>query len=169
MRQAQRLSDKIVQQRTQPPPLIVAFIDSLYSQLEQTLHPRKETILRDFCYSVYDPRHWGRPLPGQIERFSGSSHGIYKARVRFDFEAAAHGELSIKENELVYILGNLGNGWLTARRHPNSNNDGNNGEDAAKDGEKGQTGDLYGNHALNLPPPTPSSTGLVPENYVQRL
>jgi hypothetical protein len=53
--------------------------------------------------------------------------------------------LPIKEGDSLLILADLGNGWLSARKHPIT--DGDNGGDDNGGG----------------------STGLVPENYVQRI
>lgn len=50
------------------------------------------------------------------------------------------GELSIKENETLLVLANLGNGWLSARRQSPAR------------GEEDE-----------------NVTGLVPENYVQKI
>lgn len=117
-----------------------------------TNRPDQEIVVRDFCYSVYDPRHWGRTLPGQLHRLAGNQ-GVYRARARFDFDAAADGELDLRENDTLLILANLGNGWLSARKHP-----------APASEAPGAGGDVAA--------PSPrekNTTGLVPENYVQRV
>lgn len=140
---------------------IVNFIDALYCVLEDLYHPssipsfengliafvEKEVCVRDYCFSIYDPRHWGRPFPGQLEKLTGQNnrHKIYKAKARFDFNGIAEGELSIRENEIIYILANLGNGWLSARRQSPSNS----------------LADSSSSEECNI--------GLVPENYVEKI
>ena len=99
----------------------------------------KDISIRDFCYSVYDPRHWGRPLPGLLDRLAQHNQ-VWRARAKCDFDAGAEGELSIREGELLFVLADLGNGWLSARKHP-----------VGVDDEHG------------------GKTGLVPENYMQRI
>lgn len=147
---------------------MIGFIDSFYYCLEDWLHPHKESIVRDFCYSVYDPRHWGRPFPGLLDRFPSDegSQAVWKAKARFDFDAAAEGELSIRENELLLILGNLGNGWLTARRHPASSLP----RDVAVEPFPFFPSQSHNtNTNTNTNANANGNTGLIPENYVVRL
>lgn len=142
---------------------MIGFIDSFYYCLEDWLHPHKESIVRDFCYSVYDPRHWGRPFPGLLDRFpsDGGSQSVWKAKARFDFDAAAEGELSIRENELLLILGNLGNGWLTARRHPASS--------LPREVVVEPSPSPFPSQSHSTNANANGNTGLIPENYVERL
>ena len=127
-------------------PSILAFIDAFYLKMEQVLHHDKIHAVRDFCYAVYDPRHWGRPLPGLFAGSGLNNGSAYKARARFDFAAATEGELTVKENDLLYVLANLGNGWLTVRLHQSPR---------PTDPETGQE--------------SAAPVGMVPENYVQRI
>lgn len=149
-------SKRLTRRPENEPPSIASTIELFYLLLEGDINGAgREIIVRDFCYPVHDPRHWGRSLKGQLERLIGAGHGsgngIWKAKARYTFDAVSEGELSIRENDILLILANLGNGWLSARRHPSSPN----------------------------PPPSDSNnennreneplTGLVPENYVQRI
>lgn len=42
-------------------------VDALYLHIERTINPSSasDISVRDFCFPLYDPRHWGRyPPPG---------------------------------------------------------------------------------------------------------
>lgn len=162
IRRAMERSRRIYRRRTGENPSIVCFIDSLYYTLEERNYPDKRVIIRDFCYSVYDPRHWGRLLPSLLDRVSASCS--YRAQAKFDFTAAAEGELSIRKNDLLYVLADFGNGWLSVRRpYNNRNTSDDDGPPSPTLDEKDKDSSLRDdsvNEAL---------TGLVPENYVERL
>lgn len=85
--------------------------------------------------------------PNQVSNVSV----MYRARALYDFQALMQGELSFKENEILLVLANLGNGWLTARRVTSSTSSLNvNGNTMVLDSD-----DLM--------------IGLIPENYIERL
>lgn len=150
---------------------ILNVIEDFYIKLEEVNYPAKEVICRDYYYPVFDCRHWGRFKDfssrktiansgasgttallsiGQINESSSSSSsssstGVsYRARALYDFQALMQGELSFKENEILLVLANLGNGWLTARRIS----------------ETPTTSENMDNN---------DNTGLVPENYIERI
>lgn len=166
---ATRRSQRIFRRRPGAPS-VACFIDSFYFTLERWLHPRKEIIVRDFCYSVYDPRHWGRPMPGQLDRLARNSSHVWRARARFDFDAAAEGELSIRENEVLLILGDLGNGWLSARKHPSAvlAAASSLGSEAGEELEGGRDNNRTGKDGRDVEG-TGGRVGLIPENYVERI
>ena len=127
---------------------IISFIDSLYFTAEEIQHPRKRIIIRDFCYSIYDPRHWGRPLPSLLDK-AASQSGAYYVRAKFDFEAGADSELSMQKGDLLYVVADFGNGWISVRQsnlHPNPSSSSSENDSVAFDRQ-----------------------GLVPENYVERI
>lgn len=133
---------------------LVAVIEDFYYSIEEELnYPHKEVILRDFFYPIFDDRHWGR-FP-QNERhgngeneastllLSPSSMNVsYRARALYDFQALMQGELSFQENDILQVFANLGNGWLTARKINGADSNGNNNN---------------------------NNSGLIPENYIERL
>lgn len=133
---------------------LVAVIEDFYYAVEEELnYPDKEVILRDFFYPIFDDRHWGR-FP-QNERtgngandssnmlLSPSSMNVsYRARALYDFQALMQGELSFQENDILQVFANLGNGWLTARKI------------SGADGSSGNNN---------------NNSGLIPENYIERL
>lgn len=160
--QAERRSRRVYRRTHQEAdrPSIVCFIDAFYYTLEERQYPGKRILVRDFCYSVYDPRHWGRPLPTLMERIAGSCS--YRAQARFDFRAAAEGELSMHKGDMLYVLADFGNGWLSVRkgspRHGLPREEGEElGETKSKEDDGGAGKD------------SSSSVGLVPENYVERI
>lgn len=147
-------------------PSLICFIDSFYYVLEEYWHPGKTVMVRDFCYSVYDPRHWGRPLPSLLERLGDGrgnfsfpastimmkNGGAYRAIAKFDFKAATPDELSISKGEKLYVLADFGNGWVSVRKlHANSSESSTDKRETSASGIR------------EMPP-----IGLVPEYYVQR-
>lgn len=80
---------------------------NLFDLRERQTNP-KTIITRDFAYLNNDSRHWHR-FP-QIEEVA------LKARMLYSYEAEDEGELTVNENDIVYILGEAGNGWLVAKR-----------------------------------------------------
>jgi hypothetical protein len=137
---------------------LLSVIEDFYIRMEEHNHPHKEIVRRDFYYPVFDCRHWGRSnLTTSSD--GGSGHGrnssrsdsgtnlSYRARALYDFQALMQGELSFAENDILIVLANLGNGWLTARRDESSS--------------------TTTTHANNLF--TDDSTGLIPENYIERV
>lgn len=140
-------------------PSIVCFIDAFYYTLEERQYPEKRVLIRDFCYSVYDPRHWGRPLPTLLEKVAGGCS--YRGQARFDFRAAADGELSMHKGDMLYVLADFGNGWLSVRKGSPRNEQSREGSDSEKTESKGDNGTDFKD--------TSSSVGLVPENYVERI
>lgn len=113
-------------------------------------------------------------MPGQLDRLirNNSSH-VWRARARFDFDAAAEGELSIRENEVLLILGDLGNGWLSARKHPSAvlaaesspRPESKPGAGAGRGGDSNRNNNGGGGDAEG----TGGRVGLIPENYVERI
>lgn len=91
---------------------------------------------------------------------------MYKARAKFDFDAGGEGEMSIKENEILYILANLGNGWLSARRPSPT-------AAAAVDSSTGSESvaahTATTNSSTIAPQHQEANIGFIPENYVKRL
>lgn len=67
---------------------------------------------RDFQYPIYDPRHWGYSLPGREPKRTCN----YDARAIYNYKAINNEELSFKQDELLHIYSNLGNGWLMAKK-----------------------------------------------------
>lgn len=140
-------------------PSIVCFIDAFYYTLEERQYPEKRVLIRDFCYSVYDPRHWGRPLPTLLEKVAGGCS--YRAQARFDFRAAAEGELSMRKGDLLYVLADFGNGWLSVRKGtPRS--------EQSQEGNYSETTGIKREDDTDLKDAS-SLVGLVPENYVERI
>lgn len=143
---------------------LLNLIEEFYIRLESTNYPHKDIICRDYYYPIFDNRHWGRPKTAHSSSTSKSSSGplssyshgnsssldlpggtlSYRARALYDFQALMQGELSFQENEVLVVLANLGNGWLTARRSSDTNS-----------GPALETDD--------------NMTGLIPENYIERL
>ena len=122
-------------------------IEEFYIKLEEKNYPNKIIICRDYYYPVFDCRHWGRSqssTKSQSSNDNASSSISFRARALYDFQALMQGELSFQENEVLIVLANLGNGWLTARRTSKSSISIN------------ETGD-------------DTITGLIPENYIERL
>lgn len=161
LEQASRRSQRVYRRnhREEDGPSIVCFIDAFYYALEERQYPGKRILIRDFCYSVYDPRHWGRPLPTLMERVAGSCS--YRARARFDFRAAAEGELSMSKGDVLYVLADFGNGWLSVRKGSPRHGQAQEGDDpGTARGEDGDAANVKNNFAL---------AGLVPENYVERI
>ena len=126
---------------------LLSVIEEFYIKLEEENYPNKAVICRDYYYPVFDSRHWGRSSQSQAKSQNNSdpnSSISYRARALYDFQALMQGELSFQENEILIVLANLGNGWLTARRTSTSTTSINEtGEDTI--------------------------TGLIPENYIERL
>lgn len=79
--------------------------------------------------------------PNNLTTTTSTTSVVYRARALYDFQALMQGELSFQENEILLVLANLGNGWLTARRLSSS-------------------GDLDSDDVM---------IGLIPENYIERL
>lgn len=125
-------------------------IEEFYIKLEEKNYPNKMVICRDYYYPVFDCRHWGRSQSSSSNKSqtptdnSSSSSISYRARALYDFQALMQGELSFQENEMLIVLANLGNGWLTARRTSTSSNSINEASDD-------------------------TTTGIIPENYIERL
>lgn len=103
-------------------------------------------------------------MPGQLDRLIRNSSHVWRARARFDFDAAAEGELSIRENEVLLILGDLGNGWLSARKHPSAIL----AAAAPKSGRELEC-DGGGNNNSGDAEGVGGRVGLIPENYVERI
>lgn len=130
-------------------------IEQFYIKLEDQNYPKKEVICRDYYYPVFDCRHWGRSSSANksqnksqsllVDANGNDSSISYRARALYDFQALMQGELSFQENEILIVLANLGNGWLTARRTSSSFN---------------SINDITGDDTI---------TGLIPENYIERL
>ena len=172
---------------------LLTLIEEFYIKLEEANYPFKEVICRDFYYPVFDSRHWGRrpsqtqsqkqparsflssPASSSDSSDSSSSKKItnnqifigvhsndssssfsisYRARALYDFQALMQGELSFKENEILIVLANLGNGWLTARRFGTTTTT--NSSSSSSSYNNNYTAD-------------DSVTGLIPENYIERL
>ena len=127
---------------------IISFIDSLYFTAEEIQHPGKRVVIRDFCYSIYDPRHWGRPLPSLLDK-AVSRNGAYRVRAKFDFDAGTDSELSMQKGDLLYVVADFGNGWVSVRR---SNSP------LRPSASSSETDSV----AI-------ARQGLVPENYVERI
>lgn len=90
-------------------------VDSFYIFLDELWYPRdKNTVQifsRDFAYPVHNPMHFGHlPLLNTL------ANENYKAKVIYKFDTTMDGEMSIDVDEVVTILKNLGNGWLTAKK-----------------------------------------------------
>jgi hypothetical protein len=134
---------------------ISSILEDFYQAIEEYNYPDKSIIERDYYYPVFDPRHWGRHLnlsfahaASSYTTFPGSVGAAnlnvsYRARAMYDFQALMQGELSFQENEVLQVLANLGNGWLTARKVHDSRGGSPSSEDAL--------------------------TGLIPENYIERI
>lgn len=86
-------------------------------------------LIRDYAYPPQNPLHFGH-LPPK----STAATENYPAKVIYSFESSMAGEMSVELGDILTVMKNLGNGWVSARR---------------KDGEM--------------------ESGLVPENYVQRI
>lgn len=126
-------------------------IEEFYIKLEDQNYPNKAVICRDYYYPVFDCRHWGRSQSSSksqssTDNSSSSSSISYRARALYDFQALMQGELSFQENEVLIVLANLGNGWLTARRTSTSSST-----------------------SINEITSDDTMTGLIPENYIERL
>lgn len=129
---------------------LLNLIEEFYIKLEDQNYPNKAVICRDYYYPVFDCRHWGRSQSSNksqssTDNSSSSSSISYRARALYDFQALMQGELSFQENEVLVVLANLGNGWLTARRTSTSST------------------------SINEMTSDDTMTGLVPENYIERL
>lgn len=152
---------------------LLNLIEDFYIHLEDSNYPAKEVICRDYYYPVFDSRHWGRSniknssssgcttnnlftllscnttgnisinLTNSPTTSTSSTSVVYRARALYDFQALMQGELSFQENEILLVLANLGNGWLTARRLSSGDNGGLDSDDVM--------------------------IGLIPENYIERL
>lgn len=133
---------------------LLSVIEEFYIKLEEYNYPAKTVICRDYYYPVFDSRHWGRsqslnPEPDANNNNSSPNNNnnfslSYRARALYDFQALMQGELSFQENEILVVLANLGNGWLTARRTSTSS---------------AQVNELSDD----------TIAGLIPENYIERL
>lgn len=127
-------------------------IEEFYIKLEDRNYPNKAIICRDYYYPVFDCRHWGRSQSSKksqssTDHSSSLSSVSYRARALYDFQALMQGELSFQENEVLIVLANLGNGWLTARR----------------------TSTTFSSTSINEMAGDDTITGLIPENYIERL
>lgn len=96
---------------------------------------------RDFQYPVHDSRHWGYSLSGREPKRSCD----YDARAIYTYMTNDDEELSFKQDELLHIYKNLGNGWLMARKtefiNMATNNSSSNEEDKEK--ENGRVPESY--------------------------
>lgn len=149
-----------------PGPLpISAILEEFYVALEEHNYPFKEVVERDYYYPVFDSRHWNRHAKLVSAKNSsgngdGSTNVSYRARALYDFQALMQGELSFQENEVLQVLADLGNGWLTARKVVEKITI----SDSADDGGE--------ERLVVVRSPTmdePQQTGLIPENYIERM
>lgn len=120
---------------------LVAVLEEFYIAVEDLNYPDKQVRERDFYYPVFDARHWGRSDCAKPAA-DATINVSYRARALYDFQALMQGELSFQENEMLQVFANLGNGWLTAKKI-----DGRGGSESAGS----------------------DHTGLIPENYIERL
>jgi hypothetical protein len=90
-------------------------VDSFYFYFDEIWYPKdknsSEIVTRDFAYPIHNPMHFGHlPLLKTL------ANENYKAKVIYKFDTTMEGEMSIDVDEIVTILKNLGNGWLTAKK-----------------------------------------------------
>jgi len=142
------------------PQPISAILEEFYVALEEFNYPSKSIIERDYFYPVFDPRHWNRHAKVTSAKNDTGSNASYRARALYDFQALMQGELSFQENELLQVLADLGNGWLTARKVVKCDED--NDDNDPGGGER-----LVLVHSPNLE--DSQQIGLIPENYIERL
>jgi hypothetical protein len=83
--------------------------------IKAQVYDRKLIAVRDFNYLVNDARHWGRRVLPDIRQNKG-----ILAKALFTFAAESESELSFNEGDALLIHGEMGNGWLSAKRLSNS-------------------------------------------------
>ncbi len=70
-------------------------------------------FVRDFAYPIYNPLHFGHY---QNLVLLNTPSENYAAKALYGYNASIDGELSLEEEEVLQVLKNLGNGWVTARK-----------------------------------------------------